>query len=236
MPITKCEDAHVTLGIGYSVDLLTRGGLPYNIGMGRQRVYETREPTAAPYLSLLYVNKQIKNEILRLGWEGCKRCFIDHEVFTAAVDSKVGVARQFEILGRVQLSFTARAWFKFFGVAINADTGLAQDTSGSLGRYLVKLKDECNLELQFRDPHDGHFGDPFGFTATTCQTIMIDWIMTLAFSQIVHIKYINLIGCIKKAQKEKWQRILSSQRNETGYNFDYIGALQSVLATPVENP
>jgi hypothetical protein len=93
----------------------------------------------------------------------------------------------------------------------------------------------ATLKFDFRDPDNGFFGDPLGYPATTCQTIMNDWIMTLAFPHVEYVKHVELIGCIKKSQKEKWERILAQKRNETAYNFDHVVALHAILATPVED-
>lgn len=71
--------------------------------------YEVRDNVPAPNLALLYFNKKLTEEVLHIRWEGSLRCFIDHQIFTAVADSKVGVATRFDILGRIRLSFTTRS-------------------------------------------------------------------------------------------------------------------------------
>ena len=221
------ESAHVTLGIGYNKDHL---GLGY-MGWCQSTMLEYREPTAAPNLTLLYVSKQVQAEALQAGWEGLKRCFIDHHIFTATVDSKIGVAQRFNILGRIQLGFTTKSWFEFFGIEVSPHSFL-QNMAASLGHYLAGLKDGCQLELRFRDPQDGCSGHPWLVRQTSCQTVMIDWIMTFAFEHIQHIKHIDLVGYIKKPQKVKWLDLFARQRREPFYRFDHTTAIQSILSTP----
>jgi hypothetical protein len=66
------------------------------------------------------------------------------------------------------------------------------------------------------------------------QTVMIDWIMTLAFEYIKHIKYVDLVGYIKVPQRAKWTDILARQRNEIGYEFGHLAAVSAIFVTPVE--
>jgi hypothetical protein len=178
------EYSYITLGGGYRKDDITSGSMyepePWAL--------EYREPVPPPNLNLLYVSKQVKEEALRIGWEYSKRCFINPYIFTTVADSKIGVAKRFDVLGRIQLSFTVRSWFKFFGV--EAVPVFNQDLSASLGYYLGELKDTCKLEIRFRDPEDGYNGDPWGTStgSTTCQTVIVDWILTWAFEHIKHMK------------------------------------------------
>jgi len=225
------ENAHITMDIGYKKEHVTGGGLSYMM-WGRYHPQEARDPVASPNLSLLYVSKQVHAEALRAGWEGLKRCFIDHQIFTAVADSKVGVSQQFNVLGCIQLSFTMKSWLKFFGIEVHdTDTTVTRDVSTSLGRYLGALDEKCNLELRFRDPRDGYHGDPFRYAATTCQTVMTDWVMALAYEQIKYIKNVDLVGHIKTPQRARWLDILAKQHAETDYDFDYATAIQFILAT-----
>jgi hypothetical protein len=64
---------------------------------------------------------------------------------------------------------------------------------------------------------------------------MIDWIMTFVFEHIKHIRHINLLGCIKKSQKEKWLGMLAQQRKDADYDFDHKAAMKEILETPADN-
>jgi hypothetical protein len=233
IPMQERQASHLTLGLGYDSKLSNQSRLGYTIPQNGGNSFEVPYTVPAPELALLYVSKQVKDETLKAGWEGLKRCFIDHEVFAAVADSKIGVATRFNILGRIQLSFTMKSWFKFFGLEV--DPIFFQDPSNSIGRYLGSLEKTCRLELRFRDPDDGYLGHPWGKSheRTACQTVMIDWIMTFAFEHINHIVPINLVGYVKKPQKDMWLNRLARQRTDKDYNFDHASAVNAILATPV---
>ena len=222
--LEECENAHITLGIGYIREEARHGEF--------REPKEAHEKVLPPELALLCVSKQVKDEVLKAGWEGPKRCFYDHQIFTAVADSKVGAAANFNFLGRIQLSFTNKAWFKFFGIEV--ESVLHQTESESLAPYLARLNSLAHLEIRFRAPDDGYPGDPWGeqALATSCQTVMVDWIMTFAFESIKHIANINLTGCIKKPQKNKWLDILRKQYKIKDFEFDYDAAVKAILATP----
>lgn len=230
--LEECANAHITLGIGYMREEVQRG-VEWPRMWGRSTSpLEYHEKVPPPPLALLRVSKQVKDEVLKAGWEGPKRCFIDQQDFTAVADSMVGAAAHFNFLGRIQLSFANKAWFKFFGVKV--EPRLRQTEAESLAPYLVRLDSLAYFEIRFRHPNDGYLGDPWGERelVTSCQTVMIDWIMTFAFASIKHIAKINLTGYIKKPQKEKWHEIFRKQRRLENFEFDHQAAVKAILATP----
>jgi hypothetical protein len=182
------EYSYITLGGGYCKEDITGYCHTGRMYESAPWALEHREPVSPPNLNLLYVSKQVKEEALRIGWKYSKRCFIIPHMFTSVADSEIGVAKRFDVLGRIQLSFTVRSWFEFFGV--EAVPVFNQDLSASLGYYLGELKDTCKLEIRFRDPEDGYNGDPWGTStgSTTCQTVIVDWILTWTFEHIKHMK------------------------------------------------
>lgn len=135
---------------------------------------------------------------MQAGWEGLKRCFAKPYTFVVVANSKVGVAIRYNILGRIQLSFSSKDWFKFFG--IDVEPVIHRTESHCCGHYLAVLDSLTNLEIRFRDPEDGYHGDPWGdwLIRTTCQTFMVNWIMTLAFQYIKHIRGLKIVGCVRK--------------------------------------
>lgn len=226
------ENDTLSLGFGYNskdTDRFKAGFIVPNSGSQPQ---EVSAGSQAPSLALLCVSKQIKQECLRAGWEGLKRCFVNCEIFAAVADSKLGVALQFNVLGRIQLNFTMKSWFSFFGLEVNPT--FIQNPSKSLGNYLRDLTETCRLELRFRDPEDGYLGHPWGTTheETSCQIVLTDWIMTFAFDHIKHIRHVDLVGFVKKPQKEMWLRRLARQRTEEDYDFDYAAAINAILTAP----
>ena len=56
----------------------------------------------------------------------------------------------------------------------------------------------------------------------SCQTVMVDWIMTLAFAEIKHFKIVKLTGFVKKAQKVKWESLLHRKRAGQAHEFDHV--------------
>lgn len=105
--------AHVIMGICYNsrnFDLTMWGGRCYT---ALCYPVEARTPVCPPNTALLLVSKQIHQEAMQAGWEGVKCCFLDHQIFTAVSDSKIGTALNFNILGRIELSFANKGWFKF---------------------------------------------------------------------------------------------------------------------------
>lgn len=59
-----------------------------------------------------------------------------------------------------------------------------------------------------------------------CQTTSIDWIMKYAFKDVKHIKKTTLIGYIKTAQKDEWEKALQDQ---------YIHGIIPIPLSVVEN-
>jgi hypothetical protein len=95
--VAEREQCHVILGIGYKPMEDIRDGRFGRMVYGSENYpYEARKPVATPNLDLLYVSKKVKDEALRIGWEDPLRCFIDHQIFIAVADSKVGVVTRFE--------------------------------------------------------------------------------------------------------------------------------------------
>lgn len=151
--------AHVIVGIGYdsrNFDFTIRGGRCYT---ALCYLMDARTPVSPPNTALLLVSKQIHQEAMQAGWEGVKRCFMDHQIFTAVSDSKIGAALNFNILGLIELSFANKGWFKFLGVYGDTTAPyLHYDEARSQAHYLSKLSKSTQLYLRFRDPSDGLTG------------------------------------------------------------------------------
>ena len=106
-------------------------------------------------------------------------------------------ALKFKILGRIELSFANKGWFKLLGGSDNtAALYLHYNEVSSQARYLSRLSKSAQLYLRFCDPSDGYTGDSRGsiLKRTACKTVIIDWILTIAFANIKHIDNIRLTG------------------------------------------
>ncbi|KAF2998482.1 hypothetical protein E8E13_002942 [Curvularia kusanoi] len=232
--LSERETAHVSMGFGYdseTVEYMFPESCP-----GFPSSYELKK-AAAPNKQILCCSKQLCEEALQATWEGVTKCFIDPEIFRAVSDLRVGAMNRFNVLGRIELSFTNADWFYFFG--IDAYT-LQQDDTASLHRYLTRPNAKTKLTVRFRDPLDGFYrGDPWHggrrkVRSTGCQRILIDWILTFAFPYIVHMK-VNLTGFICKPQKETWTERLVCGRTGRCSDFNHDAAMKTILETPKEN-
>jgi hypothetical protein len=233
--------SHVVMGIGYSKtyheDLTPSWCHAFDFS------WELKE-SAPPNIDILCVSKQLCDEGLQAAWEGAKRCFIDPSIFTSVLVSRIGVMAKYNVLGRIELSFTNRGWFDFLGITrgvkptyFRAKPTFFRNESASLGYYLAHLDLKTKLTIRFRDPYDGTWGDPWlegGYGTTACQRVMIDWILTLAFPDIDHMD-INLTGFICKPQRDSWSSILYRERTGRSHHFDHAAAVKAIFETPVED-
>ncbi|KAH7074220.1 hypothetical protein FB567DRAFT_553697 [Paraphoma chrysanthemicola] len=193
------EKNTLSLGFGYNSKDTDRFKAGFIVPNSRSQPQEVSAGSQAPSLALLCVSKQIKQECLRAGWEGLKRCFVNCEIFAAVADSKLE-----------PIKITRQLSSRF-------------DRDLPLGAAFPRP-----------DPEDGYLGHPWGtiHEETSCQTVLTDWIMTFAFDHIKHIRDVDLVGFVKKPQKEMWLRRLARQRAEEDYDFDYAAAINAILTAP----
>jgi hypothetical protein len=203
----------------------------------RQHLYfspESRDEIPQPETTILRVSKQRRDEGLRASWEGLRRCFVNScnfDFIAMTVVRGLNVALPFNLLGRIELSFTTREWFAYFGVKF--EPHLHREESAIFSDNLGSLSSLTELNIRFRDPSDGWLGYPWGRAAkkTSCQTVMVDWIMVLAFAEIKHFRIVKLTGYVKKPQKAKWESLLRSKCAGQVHEFDHVAAVQDILAT-----
>jgi hypothetical protein len=238
--------SHVVMGISYSntyQEDLTPSWYPAS-----DFAWELKE-SAPPNIDILCVSKQLCGEGLQAAWEGAKRCFIDPSIFTGVLVSRIGVMAKYNVLGRIELSFINRGWFDFLGITrgsgkptytseyVRVKQTFFRKESASLGHYLAHLNPKTKLTIRFRDPYDGTWGDPWlegSYGTTACQRVMINWILTLAVLDIVHM-HISLTGCICKPQRGSWPSILYRERTGRSHHFDHAAAVKAILETPIED-
>ncbi|KAF2000618.1 hypothetical protein P154DRAFT_465878, partial [Amniculicola lignicola CBS 123094] len=228
---TDLEQSLLVLGIGYSRHLIRRGSALSSL-MNYTEVFEDLPGVPPPCLDVLLTNKKVHEEALQAVWNTSRKCFLAPVFFDLAVKSGVGPALKYNILGRIRLNFTNKSWFEFFGVIVDNSTIQVNSTS-SMGHRLSGLSRTTDLELHFRDPEDGYLGDPWPTVEkTTCQSVMVDWIMTFAYPFIRHISTVKIIGYVKRPQKDRWEYILSSEVAGRPHGFDHATALATILNTP----
>lgn len=231
------EHARIFMGFGYNGG---RSGYKSKDGeVARppcQIAPETHPRIHPPCTALLFVSRWLTDEALKAGWNTPVKCFIDANNFVHTLYSKSAPIQQYNALGRIELSFTTGDWLRFFGLEFAPWHGLAP--SKSTGRDLARLVDTTRLTIRFRDPDDGWVDHPWGEETemTACQTVMIDWIMTLAFPDIRHIARLQLTGCIRKSQRERWEGLLQQERAGVPHGFDYVAAANTILETDATQP
>ncbi|KAF1925095.1 uncharacterized protein M421DRAFT_400502 [Didymella exigua CBS 183.55] len=236
-PVPQCESACIFMGVGY-----TGGRTGHKLMNGEYATYryeistEVHARVYLPNTNLLLASKWLKQEALEAGWNGPVKCFVDNQNFVLAMCSRVGAAQQFNVLGRIELSFTMGGWLRFLGIDTPFDLPLHQVITEARGPYLAQLANTTRLSIRFRDPDDGWADHPWGQETqkTACQSVMIDWIMTFAFPHIKHIARLNLTGCIRNPQKQNWESLLERERTGVPHDFDQVATAEAVLATDVE--
>lgn len=99
-----------------------------------------------------------------------------------------------------------------------------------MGYYLARLPSHTRIAVRFRDPKDGHKGDPFGeiFKTTTCQSVMVAWVLTFAWEHIKHMRF-GVSGCIRTAQKNEWNEYFARERNNGVHERDNEAALKAIF-------
>ncbi|KAF2110603.1 hypothetical protein BDV96DRAFT_603691 [Lophiotrema nucula] len=226
------QQAPISMGIGLKREMLEYGRITEMIYGGYEYAIPDRSNISAPCTALQLVSKDVQEGVLKAGWEGLRKCFLCHQIFTAVADSKTGLAVRFNFLGKIRLDFTNDSWFRFLGIEIHPI--FQQDATQSLARYLSSLSELTDLEIFFRSPGDGYRGDPWASSRrTSCQTTLVDWILKLAFPHIKHIYNVKLIGFIKKPQREHWQRTLHLACNKSLSDYDEAAEIDAIFETPI---
>jgi hypothetical protein len=203
----------------------------------KDAVLEVREDIP-PNLALLQTCRQIYEEALPVVWNSSLKCFNHEQIFLTIADSMVDPMSQFNCLGRIQLNFTLMSWFCFFGA--QADPRISIDESASSGIYISEtgLPNLRNLEMRFRNPHDGSDGSPWSSpwgsngALDCCQVDAVDMVCTFAFPFVSWIPTVKVTGFVKTASKKKWESIFDSERRKLSHGHDQEAAIQALLHAP----
>ena len=190
-----------------------------SLGFRRQVTPDaTEEPNSAarpdaPNYAILLLNKGLRNEALRAGYEGSRKHFTSYfnlqEVINASPTSP------YKLLSRIHLHFNLRHYFEFFGIA--TQPVIQHSVISCYGRILQGISGLRHLELFFPIPYGPDRRLTPWITHSTpsqlypCQRTAVDCILTFAFSYIKDIPHVHLIGCIKSCTKFKWYYILNKE-------------------------
>ena len=213
---------------------------------------EDRPFVYEPDNSLSTVNSTLRDEFLHFAWVRMRSRFFEPKLFTLATEAQPGTVVAYQYLSKVELSFTNKEWFTFFGVNMDRhpfgiNTGWAQ----SQGSYLRKLESLRDLRLRYRTPDDGYQGSQWGSEYEhdrfcryggedyiCCQRTMVDWICTFAYPFLIdkckkkeskEKLTVTLTGAVKTVTKEKWEAIFKGQRDH-----DQEAALEAIFNTSDE--
>ena len=220
---------NVVLGVGYTRKLVDTASYQ-NMGFDKF-VPEACEPIHAPNLAILRVCKQVSAEALKIGWESPLKCFNDDQMFVLIAEAKLGPLQKFNCLNKIQLNFTLKGWFRFFGVKV--DPTISLDESNSKAAFLTKAKlpKLHHFEMRFRSPEDGFKGNPWR-SSNCCQIDAVDMVCTFAFPHVSWIPEVKLAGYVKTTSMKKWERIFEKQRLGMTHDHDQEAAMQALLHAP----
>ncbi|CBX96265.1 predicted protein [Plenodomus lingam JN3] len=246
---TLCQDFSsqpIMLGFGYKIGNRVRDPMLEALegtieGPGDRfkmpETYEAGKNVPEPPLALLCVSKQVNAEALQAAWEATSKCFLEYWIFIAVASSRVGVAIRYNVLGRIELGFTPKSWFNFLGVGI--EPTMHTKPQESLVHHLAILPSRTDLCIRFRDPNDGWAADPWASSIelktgrenqhTTCQTVLVDWILTFAFDHIKHMR-VRIGGHARLPQRKSWENIFLAARTGRSHGHDNGAALDAIFA------
>jgi hypothetical protein len=90
------------------------------------------------------------------------------------------------------------------------------------------------LNLHFQvSPPDAQHADPWEsryVAEVSCQKTLVDWILTAALTQIVHVPKITLSGHVKDSTRRKWEPILEDAWR--GVKHDMTIPMAGILSVP----
>ncbi|KAF2830611.1 hypothetical protein CC86DRAFT_164001 [Ophiobolus disseminans] len=147
----------IVLGAGYTQKLIE--SYDYKSMRFDDFVHEAYKPVHTPNLAVLRVRKQVCEEALKIGWESALKCFNDDQLFVLVAEAKLGPLLKFNCLNKIQLNFTLKGWFRFFGVEVNPTISILETDSNAALLTKAKSPKLRRLEMRFRSPEDGYIGN-----------------------------------------------------------------------------
>lgn len=201
-------------------------------------------PTALPI-----VNRQIQNEYLKVLFENTYKHFKRTWDFVEMIPYMQTI--HFNCLRRISLGLMNSEFFDLIGVYADRDLrSLFQSGHTPAIEMLGHIETlEClNFHFQMSpqveyDVPDADFeipwrtfADPWAHKWSTrpphvsCQKIIVDWILTLAFDYIRQIREVTLSGHVKLSTRAKWETIFADEQK--GIRHDMTDSINEIAMTP----
>ncbi|KAK3062433.1 hypothetical protein LTS18_004057 [Coniosporium uncinatum] len=200
-----------------------------------------RSPSDTPVMAVLFLNRQIREEALSLGWQ-------NSQLVLTHVNQIRAFATWFprsgyEQLQSLRLDLRNNQLLSFFGADLPGiyDSYVPEETFGS-ARVLQTIPQLKHLVLHVDSPMAAAEYDPWknefkhhyrwwaDLPATSCHRILIDWALAFAFEYIKDIPKIELIGYIKTSIRIKWEQRLAEYK--AGKEVDVVGEIDAIKKLP----
>ncbi|QDS77706.1 hypothetical protein FKW77_003927 [Venturia effusa] len=168
---------------------------------------------SGPNHSVLQLNRTLRIEAIRVGWEHTRICF--SSVYHISKFVHAQAQTPFRSGRQIRLEFAdINNFADFFGLrdecyphSIPARGRTRQPTEH--GPVLCNIFPQLE-DLQIRFPSTARSQYHSLGDRSFCQSNLIDWVMNYAFKHIKHIKKVTLTGYVKTAQKQAWEDALQN--------------------------
>lgn len=205
------------------------------------------EELEEPNINILLAHPVLYNEIYKFITTGAPKGFVSTVDLHSWIHGPLAhVPEGFGSIRHLHLDFSHEEYIGFFQV----DVTPFRHTGPPAASILSSLTHLTSLQLYFRSPSDTM--DPWGYTGhlngytdlqdfqgncdnnflTSCQKILLDWILTFAKRYIDHIPRVALSGYIKNSTKFKWESILRDRYSGAAYDFDEKVAKEAIGQWP----
>jgi len=198
-------------------------------------------------MNMLLVSKQFRSETLQamLGptFKRFNDVFVLYTVITRLVTMPMST-----FLNKVSLSFTNVAFFNFVGYRSYRGVGFSPidpDQSCQL-KHLVEIVSplplHLHLQFQLRKPityveDDMSIEDPWhgigqhSMSSVSCQKVVVDWLLTLAYEHLSKVNKISLAGHVKNSVRRRWEEIFSYENAKLAYDAKNAADVELIKST-----
>ncbi|KAF2110716.1 hypothetical protein BDV96DRAFT_650821 [Lophiotrema nucula] len=205
---------------------------------------------------IMSVSKLIRKESFVAAWEGTFKHFTTSEDLSEVINFPKAPT-SLNWLAKINLSFSIREYFIFFGVTVHPF--IRYDQAQAPARVLQTLTTLTSLDLLFFNPNSGD-ANPWRdwyyalmyisedqpqyerMMGEFCHTPVVDWILTFALPFIKRIPKVYLSGCIKTITRKKWEHIIENEyllkdEDYRTHGYDWPTAIEEIqLITENELP